>query len=28
MGGMASEEMGGTALEDRFDMGMMYSLEL
>jgi hypothetical protein len=25
---MASEEMGGTALEDRFDMGMMYSLEL
>jgi hypothetical protein len=24
---MASEEMGGTALEDRSDMGMMCSLE-
>jgi len=25
---MVSEEMGGTALEDRSDMGMMCSLEL
>ena len=25
---MASEKMGGTALEDRSDMGMMSSLEL
>ena len=28
MGGKVSEEMGGTVLEDRSDIGMMGSLEL
>jgi hypothetical protein len=28
MGGTVSEEMGGTGLEDRSDIGMMGSMEL